>query len=134
MTGNNNIKRGRRFARPPGNQTTRTEAHRAPSPGAERGAEAGVAKAPPVPARSPRAQSKIALITELLGRADGASLAELVAATGWQTHTTRAALTGLRKKGHSITKASADGVTRYAISPRAREREPDVSCNRKVTS
>lgn len=118
MTGKS-IKSGRRFARPPGDQTPLTEPQHAPSPGAERGAEAGVAQATPVPAPSPRAHSKTALITELLGRAGGASLGELVAATGWQPHTTRAALTGLRKKGHAINRDSVEGVTRYAIAPPA---------------
>jgi DNA-binding transcriptional regulator PaaX len=37
-----------------------------------------------------------------LQRGDGASLAELVAATGWLPHTTRAALTGLRKRGYAV--------------------------------
>jgi len=38
-----------------------------------------------------------------------------VAATGWLPHTTRAALTGLRKKGHAIARDRVEGVTRYAI-------------------
>ena len=38
----------------------------------------------------------------MLQRGDGATLTELVAATGWLSHTTRAALTGLRKRGYSI--------------------------------
>jgi hypothetical protein len=33
----------------------------------------------------------------------GATLDELVAATNWLPHTTRAALTGLRRRGHEIT-------------------------------
>ena len=43
--------------------------------------------------------SKISMVADLLRRKGGATLAELVAATGWLPHTTRAALTGLRKKG-----------------------------------
>ncbi len=38
----------------------------------------------------------------LLQRGDGAALAELVSATGWLPHTTRAALTGLRKRGYAV--------------------------------
>ena len=30
------------------------------------------------------------------------TLAELIAATGWLPHTTRAALTGLRKRGYAV--------------------------------
>ena len=75
----------------------------------------------PSPSRSPRAESKTALITRLLTRSCGASLDELVAATGWQPHTTRAALTGLRKKGHTLTKDKVDGVTRYSIAAAAQQ-------------
>jgi len=38
-------------------------------------------------------------VIEMLSRSGGASLADLIAATGWLPHTTRAALTGLRKRG-----------------------------------
>ena len=60
--------------------------------------------------------SKIALVADMLRRKSGATLAELVAATGWLPHTTRAALTGLRKKGHDIERGSRDGVTIYSIA------------------
>ena len=55
--------------------------------------------------------SKTELVLGLLQRPEGASLDELVAATGWLPHTTRAALTGLRKKNHIIAKNKVDGVT-----------------------
>ena len=49
-------------------------------------------------------------------RADGgAALAAIVEATGWQAHTARAALTGLRKKGNAIERSSVDSETRYRI-------------------
>jgi len=51
---------------------------------------------------SPRSGTKIAEVIALLQRGDGATLAELVAATGWLPHTTRAALTGLRKRGYAL--------------------------------
>ena len=63
-----------------------------------------------------RRPSKTALVLELLGRAQGASIAQLVDATGWLPHTTRAALTGLRKKGHVIARSKAGDVTCYRIS------------------
>ncbi len=69
---------------------------------------------------APAAESKIASVTRLLRQEHGAGLDELVAATSWQPHTTRAALTGLRKKGHTISKDKVDGVTRYTISTAAR--------------
>jgi hypothetical protein len=55
-------------------------------------------------ARQPRDGSKIATVIMLLRRETGVSLADLVAATGWLPHTTRAALTGLRKRGHQVTR------------------------------
>src|SRR4051794_19097504 len=42
-------------------------------------------------------QTKKATVAALLGRAEGASIEELMSATGWQPHSVRAALTGLRK-------------------------------------
>ena len=74
-----------------------------PEPGSDRAApvdkrNSGVASAP----TSPRGGTKIARVIELLQRGDGATLAELVAATGWLPHTTRAALTGLRKRGYAV--------------------------------
>lgn len=41
----------------------------------------------------------------------GASLDELAGATGWLPHTTRAALTGLRKKGHAHTRRASAGLS-----------------------
>lgn len=63
----------------------------------------------------PRAGTKIAEVLGLLGRQGGASLAEIVEATGWLPHTARAALTGLKKKGHVLTKESRGGVSCYRL-------------------
>jgi hypothetical protein len=49
-----------------------------------------------------RAGTKQAKIVELMKRAKGATLDELVKATDWLPHTTRAALTGLRKRGLTV--------------------------------
>lgn len=68
----------------------------------------------PAPAGAPR-PSKISEVVVLLSRGDGATLPELIAATGWLPHTTRAALTGLRKKGHEIARSKRDGATCYRI-------------------
>jgi hypothetical protein len=64
---------------------------------------------------TPSPKSKIGLVVELLRREHGATLAELVTATQWLPHTTRAALTGLRKKGHVLEKGTRDGATAYLI-------------------
>ena len=59
--------------------------------------------------------SKISIVRDLLAREPGATLAEMIEATGWLPHTTRAALTGLKKKGHVLEKSKRDGVTCYRI-------------------
>jgi hypothetical protein len=41
---------------------------------------------------------------------------ELIEATGWLPHTTRAALTGLRKKGHAIARGKRDDATCYTLA------------------
>jgi hypothetical protein len=52
--------------------------------------------------RPPRDGSKIAAVIALTARETGAGLTELIGATGWLPHTTRAALTGLRHRGYAI--------------------------------
>ena len=65
---------------------------------------------------APRPGSKLAEVIALLDRDAGASIAELIAATGWLPHTTRAALTGLRKRGYTITRQGAEeGASVYRI-------------------
>ncbi|QGN55051.1 DUF3489 domain-containing protein [Novosphingobium sp. Gsoil 351] len=74
---------------------------------------------PPSEPKEPRGPSKIASVIALLERDQGAILAELVEATGWLPHTTRAALTGLKKKGHTIAKDKRGDVTCYHIGKAA---------------
>jgi hypothetical protein len=57
----------------------------------------------------PRSGSKQALIIKMLSRKAGATLEALVDATGWLPHTTRAALTGLRKRGYTVLLERQDG-------------------------
>src|SRR5271154_6359356 len=51
---------------------------------------------------APRDGTKLARVIELLQRGHGATIDDLIAATGWLVHTTRAALTGLRKRGYRV--------------------------------
>ena len=51
---------------------------------------------------APCGGSKLAPVIALLERDHGATIEELIAATGWLAHTTRAALTGLRKRGYAV--------------------------------
>ena len=70
-----------------------------PQPGAKNCAssdEGGLARV------SPRDGSKLARVIDLLQRSDGATIPDLREATGWLPHTTRAALTGLRKRGYAV--------------------------------
>jgi len=59
--------------------------------------------------------TKRARLIALLERKEGASLDDMVVATGWLPHTTRAALTGLRKANKIIQSEKVDGVRRYRI-------------------
>jgi hypothetical protein len=66
-------------------------------------------------ATTPKEPNKTAKVLSLLKRSEGAMLVELVEATGWLPHTTRAALTGLKKKGHRIERTKVEGVSRYSL-------------------
>jgi hypothetical protein len=68
---------------------------------------------------APRAGSKSAAVLALLQREQGATLDEMAEATGWLPHTTRAALTGLKKKGHTIARDKRGETTCYCIATSA---------------
>jgi hypothetical protein len=70
------------------------------------------ASAPPA---LPRPSKQTAMLA-LLQREHGATSPELIEATGWLPHTVRAALTGLRKKGHEVTRGKRDGITCYHVA------------------
>lgn len=58
-------------------------------------------------------------LAALLLRDQGATLDQMIAATGWLPHTTRAALTGLKKRGYAIDSDKIDGVRTYrAVAPK----------------
>src|SRR5271166_4156643 len=59
---------------------------------------------------APCSGSKLARVIELLQRDHGATIDELIAATGWLAHTTRAALTGLRKRGFKVAIDRSDNA------------------------
>ncbi|MCV2874192.1 DUF3489 domain-containing protein [Defluviimonas sp. WL0050] len=56
-------------------------------------------------------------LTRILRSATGADVAAIRAKLGWQAHTVRAALTGLRKAGHELVaeKPGQGKPTRYRI-------------------
>lgn len=73
---------------------------------------------------APNPQTKAALVSELLMGEGGASLNRLCQATGWQAHTCRAFLSGLRKKDLPLVRSKReDGVSVYQLQPAS---EPDA--------
>jgi hypothetical protein len=57
---------------------------------------------------APRGGTKLAQVVELLQQDRGATINELMGATGWLPHTSRAALTGLRKRGFAVALDRSD--------------------------
>ena len=65
---------------------------------------------------APRQGSKLSIVIDLLARKRGAGIEELASAVGWLPHTTRAALTGLRKRGYAIERERSEkGGSVYRI-------------------
>lgn len=61
--------------------------------------------------------SKLDRLVALLRRPEGATLAQMTEATGWQVHSVRGALAGsLRKKGHAVTSEKVEGTRHYRIA------------------
>lgn len=89
--------------------------------------EASIATVTPVAATKavsairPHPSSKLGIVLTLLEKPQGASLAKLIEVTGWLPHTTRAALTGLRKRGFLIVneKVEGGGASVYRIRSEA---------------
>lgn len=104
-------------------------ADRAPSdPAIPDLAEADPASHLPQP---PRAASKQAQVLVLLAQPEGVMLDALMAATGWLPHTTRAVLSGLRKRGHAIQRLPAgEGGSRYRLAAPA---SPDLPAHAPAT-
>ena len=70
-------------------------------------------------ATAPKPETKIDKVIALLKRKQGATLDEMVKATGWLPHMTRAAMTGLKKKGHMIERDKRGEVSCYRITKSA---------------
>lgn len=105
MTNATTTKRQRRMARQPNSNASETHEADAAETAARALQERSRAEKP----------NKTDTVLALLKREGGATLDELVEVTGWLHHSARAALTGLRKKGHAIERAKIDGISRYAI-------------------
>ena len=71
------------------------------------------------PKSTPPRETKTAILRKLLSRNAGADLAALQSATGWQPHSVRAAMSGLRKAGYTIDRTDAakpGGTATYRIT------------------
>jgi hypothetical protein len=83
----------------------------------------GVADAAAHPAdASPATQipSKLDRVESMLRNPGGASIAEIMTATGWQQHSVRGAMAGaLKKRGLTIVSDKLDGVRRYRLEAAA---------------
>jgi Protein of unknown function (DUF3489) len=74
-----------------------------------------------------RPGTKQALLVDLLRRPEGATIAEIQQATGWQSHTTRAAITGIKKKSFGVASAPRpDGMRAYRLIPKNSDHGGDV--------
>jgi hypothetical protein len=75
------------------------------------------------PAREPvvrtPATGKLGLMVALMRRQGGATMADLMEATGWQAHSVRGALAGSlkRTRGYEIASGKVDGVRVYTMAP-----------------
>lgn len=76
-------------------------------------------KATPEAAAKASTTKKTRLV-ELLQGEGGASIETLSATLGWQSHSTRAALTGLRKAGYVIERHAAEGEGEGGLKSRYR--------------
>ena len=72
----------------------------------------------PTATETPARVSKIDILVDLLSRPEGADLPTLVAATGWQAHSVRGALSGTLKarRGLAITSEKTPGGRIYRIA------------------
>ena len=87
---------------------------REPLPAATNGAEATASPSVlPCEDAPLRPKTKAGMVEDLLIRDKGASLGELCQATGWQPHSARAFLTGLRKKGKALERAKREDETTF---------------------
>jgi hypothetical protein len=66
-------------------------------------------------AKSTKKQSKNATVILMLSRGNGATIAEIIKATGWKEHSCRAFLTGVRKSSKLLKEQRPDGKTAYRI-------------------
>ncbi|WP_431285561.1 DUF3489 domain-containing protein [Humitalea sp. 24SJ18S-53] len=79
--------------------------------------EPGQASTPPTSAQGEaRPGGKLGQILDAVAAGQGATLVDLIALTGWQPHTTRAALTRLRQRGFALRLVAEGGQKAYRLA------------------
>ena len=73
------------------------------------------AKPQPNPINQPKRKSRQDQLKSLLSRKSGATAEKIQTAFGWQSHSVRAAVSGLRKAGENIEKVQTASGTAYRI-------------------
>lgn len=109
------------------NRAVRKSRTATPPPRVKRKAARAMASPPPEPlverviepvVRTP-ATGKLGAMVALMRREGGATMADLMTATGWQAHSVRGALAGSlkRARGYEIASGKVDGVRVYTMTP-----------------
>lgn len=91
-----------------------TTVRRGRKPGKKSTAKAAAPSPAPQVVKSPG--GKQAKVIQMLERKSGASLSQIMEATGWLNHSARAVLSGLRKKGHAIERTTTPKGSVYRIT------------------
>jgi hypothetical protein len=105
----------------------KTTAKPAPKKGAAKELSAPMKAALDVVAKMPvRKESKLEAVIQLLSRPEGATIEDMVAATGWQKHTIRSALSHAlaKKRGYEIVSdkpKDEQRIYKIASGPRTKQ-------------
>lgn len=91
-----------------------TTVRRGRTPGRKSTTKAALTSPAPQAVKSPG--GKQAKVIRMLNRKPGASLDQIMEATGWLAHSARAVLSGLRKKGHTIDRTTTPKGSVYRIT------------------
>ncbi len=76
---------------------------------------------------SPKTPSKQTLLLDLLSRPEGATLGQIMDATGWQKHSVRGFISGFikKKRGLTIVSEKREGVRFYCLQTQNSETQKE---------
>lgn len=98
-------------------RTSRKTTKQVPQKASVRTAARNASTSSPQPSILPKPPTKTVRLIAMLQADGGANVEEISVALGWLPHSTRAALTSLRKAGHDIERIKPqDGPSRYRIA------------------